>query len=194
MEVSISKDVRSMSDALTEITEDHSGNLNFPRDGKVLIPYSPKHKDLFNTEEVVQIQHFLEHFSVPELAPTENGTHFLVVINYFETQIYKTVQRDSVPVSIMPYDPGGTRQHLHNLHDHINGQRKRKSYYETIAQNLRDAEQILIFGSAMNYLVDELNQNHPDIAKRIVGAIAVNERLSEDQLLAQARAFYQAND
>jgi hypothetical protein len=59
----------------------------------------------------------------------------------------------------------------------------------------------LIFGSAtgassaMNYLVDELNQNHPDIAKRIVGAIVVNEQhMTEDQVLAQAREFYQANN
>ncbi len=46
----------------------------------------------------------------------------------------------------------------------------------------------------MDYLVDELNQNHADIAKKIVGAIVVNKQhMTEDQLLAQARTFYEAN-
>jgi phosphoheptose isomerase len=85
--------------------------------------------------------------------------------------------------------------------DEANGQRQPelKSFYEAIAANLKGAEQVLIFGnatgasSAMDYLVDELNQNHPDIAKRIVGAIAVDEQhLTEGQLLAQAWAFYQS--
>jgi hypothetical protein len=193
-------DVRSMLDALTEVTEEHNGNLKFTRHGEVLILHPPKHKDLSDTKEVMKIRHFLERSSVPELAdPIEDGTHLLVVINHHEARIYKTELQDSVPVSIMPYNSGGTRQHLHNLHD--NGQPELKSYYETIAQNLRDAEQILIFGSstgassAMDYLVDELNQNHPEIAKSIVGAIVVNEQhLTEDQLLAQARAFYEEND
>jgi hypothetical protein len=45
----------------------------------------------------------------------------------------------------------------------------------------------------VDYLVDELNQNHPDIAKRIVGAIAVDEQhMTEEHLLAQARAFYKS--
>jgi hypothetical protein len=73
--------------------------------------------------------------------------------------------------------------------------------YGAIAHSLRNAKQILIFGSAtgsssaMDYLVDELHQNHPDNTKRIVGAIVVNEQhMTEDQLLAQARAFYEANN
>ena len=47
----------------------------------------------------------------------------------------------------------------------------------------------------MDYLVDELAQNHPDISKKVVGAIVVNEQhMTEDQLLAQARKFYAANN
>ena len=62
------------------------------------------------------------------------------------------------------------------------------------------AEKILIFGSttvessAMDYLLAELKKHHPDIAGRVIGAIVVNEQhMTEDQLLAQARAFYAAN-
>jgi hypothetical protein len=196
-------DVRSMLNTIAQVTEEHNGNLKFTRHGEVLILHPPKHKDLSDTTEVMKIRHFLERSSVPELAdPTEDGTHLLVVIDHREARIYKTELRDSVPESITPYDPDGTRRHLHSVDDEANGQRQPelKSFYEAIAQTLKDAEQILIFGSstgassAMDYLVDELKQNHPDIAKEVVGAIVVNEQhLTEDQLLAQARAFYEAN-
>jgi hypothetical protein len=193
-------DVRSMLDALAEVTEEHNGNLKFTRHGEVLILHPPNHKDLSDKRAVMQIRHFLERSTVRELTdPTEDGTHLLVVIDHREARIYKTELRDSVPESITPYDPDGTRRHLHSVEDEGNGQRQPelKSFYEAIAHSLRDAEQILIFGSAtgassaMDYLVDELNQNHPDIAKRIVGAIVVDEQhLTENQLLAQAREFY----
>lgn len=197
-------DVRSMLDALAEVTEEHNGNLKYTRHGEVLILHPPKHKDLSDTKEVMQIRHFLERSSVPELAdPTEDGTHLLVAIDHREARIYKTELQDSVPENITPYDPYGYRRHLHSVDDEANGQCKPelKSFYEAIAHSLKGAEQILIFGSstgassAMDYLVDELNQNHPDIAKKIVGAIVVNEQhMTEDQLLAQARAFYAANN
>jgi hypothetical protein len=194
-------DVRSLLESLAEVTEEHNGNLKFTRHGEVLIVHPPKHKDLSDVKEVIQIRHFLERSSIPELAPTEDGTHLLIVIDHREARIFKTELRDSVPVSIMPYDPDGTRRHLHNLHDNTDDQPELKSFYEAIVHSLKDAEQILIFGSstgassAMDYLVDELNQNHPDLAKRIVGAIVVNEQhMTEDQLLAQARAFYEANN
>jgi hypothetical protein len=195
-------DVRSMLDALAEVTEEHNGNLRYTRHGEVLVLHPPKHKDLSDTKELMQIRHFLERSSVPELAdPTEDGTHLLVVINHREARIYKTEVRDSVLEDIIPYDPDGTRRHLHNLHDNAKGQPELKSFYEAIAQSLKDAKQILIFGSstgsssAMDYLVDELAQNHPDISKKVVGAIVVNEQhVTDDQLLAQARAFYEANN
>jgi hypothetical protein len=197
-------DVRSMLDTLAEVTEEHNGNLKYTRHGEVLVLHPPKHKDLSDTEELMQIRHFLERSGVPELAdPTEDGTHLLVVINHREARIYKTEVRDSVPESITPFDPDGNRRHLHSVNDEANGQRQPelKSFYEAIAHSLKEAEQILIFGSstgassAMDYLVDELAQNHPDISKKVVGAIVVNEQhLTEDQLLSQARAFYKANN
>jgi hypothetical protein len=191
-------DVRSMLDSLTEVTEEHNGNLKFTRHGEVLILHPPKHKDISDVKEVMQIRHFLERSSVPELAnPTEDGTHLLVVIDHREARIYKTELRDSVPESITPYDPDGTRRHLHNLHDNTNGHSELKSFYEMIANSLEDAEQILIFGSAtgassgMEYLLAYLEENHSDIAMRVVGAIAVDEQhMTEEQLLAKARAFY----
>ncbi len=43
----------------------------------------------------------------------------------------------------------------------------------------------------MNYLLEELKEHHPDLAKLVIGSAVVNaQHMSEDQLLAQARAFY----
>jgi hypothetical protein len=197
-------DVRSMLDALAEVSEEHNGNLKFIRHGEVLVLHPPKHKDLSDSKEVMQIRHFLERSSASELQTSvEDGIHLLVIINHREARIYKTEMRDSVPERIVPYDPDGTRRHLHSVDDEANGQRQPelKSFYEAIAQSLKDAEQILIFGiatgasSAMDYLVDELKQNHPGISKKVVGTIVVNEQhMTEDQLLAGARLFYEANE
>ena len=43
----------------------------------------------------------------------------------------------------------------------------------------------------MERLIEELNQHFPEVRKRVVGSIVVDEtHLSEDQLLARARDFY----
>jgi hypothetical protein len=62
---------------------------------------------------------------------------------------------------------------------------------------LLGAGQILLFGagtgasSAMEQLIANLSHHHADVARRIVGSIAVDEHhLTEDELLARAREFY----
>jgi prephenate dehydrogenase len=81
-------DVRSMLDALAEVTEEHNGNLKFTRHGEVLVLHPPKHKDLSDSTEVMQIRHFLERSSVPIQATLTEHDHLLVVINHRETRIY----------------------------------------------------------------------------------------------------------
>ena len=47
--------------------------------------------------------------------------------------------------------------------------------------------------SAMEQLIGHLKHHHADVAKRIVGSLAVDEHhLTEGQLLARAREFYAA--
>jgi hypothetical protein len=192
-------DVRSLLNAITDVTEEHNGNLKFTRNGEVMTLHPPQHKDVSDIEELMQIRHFLERSDSPVEAIVAEGVHLLVVIDHREARIYKTELRGSVPERIMPYDPDGSHRHLHNVDDDSNGQRKPeiRAFYEAIAQTLRGAEKILIFGSAtgassaMNYLLADLKEHHADIAQRVVGAIVVNEQhMTEDQLLAQARSFY----
>jgi hypothetical protein len=43
----------------------------------------------------------------------------------------------------------------------------------------------------MEQLLADLNRNHKDIAKRVVGSKVINEHhLTDDQLLAKAREFF----
>jgi hypothetical protein len=104
-----------------------------------------------------------------------------------------------VPERIEPFDPHGFGRHLRYVEDDSNGQRQpeRKSFYEAVAKSLHGAGQILLFGtgtgasSAMEQLIAELQQHHPDVARLVVGSVAVDEHhLTEDKLLAKAREFY----
>ena len=196
-------DVRSMLSAITDVEEEHNGNLRFTRNGEILTVHPPKHKDLSDIEELMQkIRHFLERSAVPAQAIVAEGGHLLVVIDHREARIYQTEMHGSVPQVIRPYDPDGSHRNLRYVEENSSGQRKPelKPFYEAIAQTLRGAEKILIFGSstgassAMDYLLAELKKHHPDLAGRVIGAIVVNEQhMTEDQLLAQARSFYAAN-
>jgi hypothetical protein len=195
-------DVRSMLSAIADVEEEHNGNLRFTRNGETLTVHPPKHKDLSDIEELMQIRHFLERSAVPAQAIVAEGGHLLVVIDHREARIYQTEMHGSVPQVIRPYDPDGSHRNLRYVEENSSGQRKPelKPFYEAVAKTLSGAEKILIFGSstgassAMDYLLAELKKHHPDIAGRVIGAIVVNEQhMTEDQLLAQARSFYAAN-
>ncbi len=194
-------DVRSMLRALADVTEEHNGNLKFTRNGETLTIHPPQHKDLSDIEELMQIRHFIERSDGSAPATAAEGVHLLVVIDHREARIYRSELHGSVPERITPYDPHDSHRHLRYVED--DGQRKPelKPFYEAVARTLSGAEKILILGSstgsssAMNYLMSELKEHHPDLVRRVVGTIIVNEQhMTEDQLLAEARAFYAATE
>ncbi len=78
------RDVRSMLSALTDVEEEHNGNLRFTRNGEILTVHLPKHKDLSDMEELMVIRHFLERSAVPAQAIVAEGGHLLVVIDHRE--------------------------------------------------------------------------------------------------------------
>ena len=131
--------------------------------------------------------------------PDAKGVHLLVVIDHREARIFKTELKGSVPERITPFDPHGFGRYLHSVTDDSNGQRKpeRKSFYEAVAKSLKCAGQVLLFGtgtgasSAMEQLIAHLKHHHADVARCIVGSVAVDEHhLTDGQLLARAREFY----
>jgi len=142
------------------------------------------------------LRHTDERSSRP---PAPEGTHLLVVIDHRLARVYKSQLHGAVPERLIPYDRSGFGRHLHHVEANGSGQRKpeRRSFYEAVARTLRSADEILVFGSGtgassgMGQLLAALRRNHPDLADRVVGSIVVDEHhLTEDQLLAAARAFY----
>jgi hypothetical protein len=193
------RDVRSMLGALADVVEEDNRKLKITRNGQTLVLHPSLDKNVTEIEELMEIRHFLERSDAVLPEVVAEGVHLLVVIDHRQAQIYKTDVHGSVPQRITPYDPGGFGRQLHFVQKDSTGQRKpeRKSFYETVAQTLRGAEKILVFGSgtgassAMEQLLAELKHYHADVAKHIVGSITLNEtHLTEDQLLAKARDFY----
>ena len=197
------REVWSMLSAMpdAQAVEEANGNLKVTRNGQTLTLHRPRGKDMADKQELMQVRHFLERSGTPASAPAAAGTHLLVVIDHREARIYSTELHGSVPQRITPYDPFGFGRDLRYNQDDSNGLRKpeQKSFYEAVAKTLRGATQILLFGtgtgasSAMEQLLLDLKHNHPDVAERVVGSIAVDEHhLTEDQLLAKAREVFVA--
>jgi hypothetical protein len=195
------RDVWSMLGAIADIisAEDDKGNLKLTRNGLTLTLHRPRNKDLADKKELMRVRHFLERSGASPPPRAALGVHLLVVIDHREARIYSAELRGTVPERITPYDPFGFGRYLHYNQDDSNGQRKpeRKSFYEAVAKTLSGAEKILVFGagtgasSAMEQLVLDLKERHPDTAKRVVASKVVDEHhLTENQLLARARELF----
>jgi hypothetical protein len=196
------RDVVSMLAALEGTAqEQHSGTLKVTRNGQTLVMHQPIRKTITDVREVMNLRRFLEQSEANvQPAPAAGNAHLLVVIDHRLARIYRAELHGSVPQRIVPYDRAGFGRHLHYVQDDSNGQRKPevKSFYEAVAKTLQDAGKILLFGSgtgassAMEQLHTALRRDHPALADRVVGSVVVDEQhLSEDQLLARARQFYE---
>ena len=136
------------------------------------------------------------------MSTTENPKsplQLLVVIDHQVAQVFRTEGSDAIPERLIPYDPHGHGKHLHSAHEWTDGKRQpeRRSYYEAVVKTLQGADQILLFGggtgraSAMEQLQHDLRDYHPDLAKKVVGAVVVDaHHTTEHQLLAKAREFF----
>lgn len=193
--------VRAMLAALAEVAEQANGNVKFTRGGETLVLHLSAEKNVATVDELMAIRHFLtQSGAAPEPAEVvAEGAHLLVVIDHRMARVYRAEVHGSVPQRIVPYDPGGFGRNLHYVQDDSSGQRKpeRKSFYDAVAKTLEGASRVLLFGSgtgsssAMDHLLAELKQHHPEIAKRVAGTMVVDaSHLTEDQLLAKAREFY----
>ena len=131
--------------------------------------------------------------------PVIDSVHVLVVVDHRMARIYKADLHETVHDCVIPYDANGLGRHLHYVQSESNGQQQPqlKSFHDAVAKTLHSAKKILLFGSdtgagsAMEQLFTDLKRNHQALARRVVGSIVVNEEhLTENQLLAKARAFY----
>jgi hypothetical protein len=192
------REVHSMFKHLGEVTDESDGKLKITRNGQTLILHRPNRKDVANSDEVMALRHFLEKSeTVPEAAPV-NGAHWLLLIDHHEARIFRSEIHGGIPQKILPTEYS---QHTRDSGDVSRGKEKpdATSFFKPVAEALKTAAQILIFGtgtgtgSEMDQFTGWLNKHHPELAKRIVGSVVVDEHhLSDDQLVVKAREFYTA--
>jgi hypothetical protein len=182
-----------------QVTEEANGNLKVTRNGQVLVLHPPRTKDVAEAEEVMALRHFLERSE--SSPPAENGkeSHWLLVIDHHEARIFRSEMDDVSPQQIMPPQPDDFFRHAQDSKEFSRGREKPdpNSFFGPVAKALQSAGKILVFGngkgmgSEMEQFVAWSQTHHPELARRIVGSVAVDEQhLTQDQLLARARAFF----
>ena len=193
------RSVRALLDKIGQIAEEPNGNLKVTRNGQTLVLPPPRTKDVAETDELMAIRHFLEQSEAAE--PKSNGMepHWLLVIDHHEARIYRSAAPGAVPQQIRPHVPEDFFRHAHNSKDFSRGQEKPdpNSFFEPVAGMLNGAGKILIFGtgtgmsSEMDQFIAWLKLHHPELAKRIIGSVVVDEHhVTDDELLAKARGFF----
>ena len=192
-------DVHALFRHLGQVEQEPNGNLKVTCNGQVLVLPPPRTKDVAETDELMALRHFLERSETA--APGSNGkeAHWLLVIDHRAARIFRSEMRGAIPQQILPHEPEDYFRHTHNSKDFSRGQEKPdpNSFFEPVARALQSPGPILIFGSGtgtsseMDLFMVWLKLHHPEMAKRIIGSLVVDEHhRTEGQLLAKAREFY----
>lgn len=190
------REVRSLFKHLGEVTEESNGHFKITRNGQTLVLHRPNTKDVANADEVMSLRHFLEKSETISATTDSKDTHWLLLIDHHEARIFRSEMHGDLPRKILPAEYS---QHTRDSGDVSRGKEKpdATSFFKPVAEALQAAAEILVFGtgtgasSEMNQFTAWLNQHHPELARRVVGSVVVDERhLTDDQLLAKAREFY----
>lgn len=132
--------------------------------------------------------------------PNRLRAGWLVVINHHEARVFRSTLHGTAPEQIRPRQTDDAIRHTHRFDGFSRGQEKPAdhSFFGPLVHALRDAEQILIFGNGtgmaneMERFTTWLHTHHPELARRIVGTLIVDEHhLTDAQLLAHARALFE---
>ena len=192
-------DVYALLRQLGQVDETSNGSLKVTRNGQVLFLPPSRTKEISETGEVLGLRHFIERSETAALGRDGAEAHWLLVINHHEARIFRAEMRGAIPERIMPHAPEDNFRHEHHSQYFSNGQEKPEpnSFFTPVARALSVPGQILIFGcgtgmgSEMEQFTAWAKFRHPELAKRIVGALVVDEHhLTDAQLLAKAREFY----
>ena len=193
------RDVHALFRQLGEVVEKANGSLLVTRHGQTLVLPAPRTKDVSETEEVIKIRHFLERTESPLAESATSTARCLVIINHHEVRIFHTVTSGTASKQILPHDPADYFRQAPQAKAFARGREKPEanSFFAPVAKALEAAHQILIFGSGtgtsneMDQFVAWLHTHQPELARRIVGSLVVDEHhLTDGQLLAKARDFY----
>lgn len=192
-------DVYALFRVLGQVDEEPNGNMKIRRAGQEMSLRPHGTKDVAETEELMELRHFLERTETKEPVSSGEEGHFLLVIDHHVARLYRSEIHGSVPEKILPHKPEDYFRHAHNSRDFSRGQEKPdpNSFFEPVALALKGARQVLVFGtgtgtsSEMEQFIAWARVHHADLAGRIIGSLVIDENhLSEGQLLSKAREFY----
>lgn len=192
-------DVRALFRHLGQVEEEADGKLKVTRNGEVLMLLAPRTKDVAAADEIMALRHFLERSSRSPAGEKETGANWLLIIDHREARIYRSAAPGAVAQQIRPRVSEAAFRSAASSPEAARRAEKNtaNAFFEPVAAVLSGAGKILVFGSGagkngeMEQFTLWLAQHRPEIAKRVVAAVVVDEdHLSEAQLLAKARAFF----
>lgn len=193
------REARALLNRLGEVVEEPNGNLRFSRNGHVLVIQSPRPGESMDVERLIALRHFLEGSEAPAADGAEKEAHWLVVIDHHEARVFRSVMHGSVPSRILPHKPEDFFRHAHNSKDFARGREKPdpNSFFGSVALVLGSVGAVLIVGSGkgtgseMGEFIKWLDSKHPEISRRVIGSVVVDQHhLTEAQLLRTAQEFY----
>jgi len=197
-------DVRALIGALAEVQDGRKGEFKATRRGVMATFHAGRDRELLSADERVEVQRFFERSNEGvSMAVVAEGTELLVAIDADGVRLYRLQLRDSVPRHLEPFHANGYAAELRSSHAQAKKgppQPVRLGFYKELARALRGVERILLLAcgeggaSALETLRAELERSHPEVARKVVGALALElprgKRASDEQLLKRAREFY----
>jgi hypothetical protein len=193
------RDVHALLGEMADVAKEHNGSLKVTRNGQTMVLHPTSKKDVAEMDEVMALRHFLERSETASPQISETETHWLLVIDHHEARIFRSEMDGATPQQILPYEPENYFRHAHNSKTTSRGQEKPdpNTFFEPVAKVLQAVGPILVFGtgtgtsSEMEQFIGWLKHHHPEVAKRVIGSLVVDEHhLTEGQLLAKAKGFY----
>lgn len=181
------------------VHEQSNGSLRVTRNGHTYVLHPAHTKEAPTTAELIDLRHFLERSETVAIEAPDGGAHLLLVIDHHEARIFHTEINGGVPERLQARHPSGHFRHAAGSKDFSRGQERPDptTFFEPVARALHESGQILVFGSGtgmgseMSQFMGWVKIHHPDVARRVVGAMVVDEHhLTDGQLLAKARACY----
>lgn len=192
-------DVHALFRHLGQLEEQPNGKLRVTRNGEVLMLLAPRTKDVAAADEIMALRHFLERSSRSPAGERETGANWLLIIDHREARIYRSAAPGAVAQQIRPRVPEAAFRSVPVSPETARRTEKNTAtaFFEPVAAVLNGAGKILVFGSGagkgseMEQFTIWLAQHRPEIAKRVIGSVVVDENhLTEAQMLAKARAFF----
>lgn len=135
--------------------------------------------------------------------PEVTNKFVLLTITRDEAKVWATgLEKASKPEKIKALDDKGKHHHVRQAQHHKGHgvDPDEKVFFESITTAIRPANEVLVMGhgsgksNAAHNFINFLKEKHQDVAKKIVAELDIDiERMSENEVLAQARKWFEAH-